>query len=90
MKKTDLISKVAQKTGLSKKDSDTAVNAALSILIETLDAGERIQLVGFGSFEVKVRKGHPGRNPFTNEALMIAPTNYVSFKAGKTLSDAIK
>lgn len=90
MNKAELISKVAQKTGFSRKDSDSAVNAALSIITETLAAGERVQLVGFGSFEVKERKSHMGHNPATNEPMEISATNYVSFKPGKALNDAIK
>ena len=90
MNKTELIAAVAEKTGLSKKDSDAAVNAVLNTITETLKADEKIQLVGFGSFEVKARAERMGRNPKTKEPIPIAASKTPVFKAGKALKDAVK
>ena len=89
MNKTELIAAVAEKTGLSKKDSDAAVNAVLNTITETLKAEEKVQLVGFGSFEVKKKAAHMGRNPRTGEAMEIAASKNPTFKAGKALKDAV-
>ena len=83
MNKTELIAAVAEKTGLSKKDSDAAVNAVLNTITETLKADEKIQLVGFGSFETKKRA------PRTKTPVQIAATKIPAFKAGKALKDAV-
>ena len=89
MNKTELIAAVAEKTGLSKKDSDAAVNAVLNTITETLKADEKIQLVGFGSFEVKKRAARIGRNPKTKESIKIPASVVPVFKAGKALKDAV-
>ena len=90
MTKTDLIAAVAEKTGLKKKDAEAAVAAVLSTVTETLAAGEKVQLVGFGTFEVKERGERDGRNPFTGEAIKIAASKRPVFTAGKALKDQIK
>ena len=90
MNKTELIAAVAEKTGLSKKDSDAAVNAVLNTIAETLKADEKVQLVGFGSFEVKERPARVGRNPRTGESMTYPACKVPVFKPGKALKDAIK
>ena len=90
MTKTDLIAAVAAKTGLKKKDAEAAVAAVLSTVTETLVAGEKVQLVGFGTFEVKERDAREGRNPFTGESIQIAASKRVAFSAGKALKEQVK
>ncbi|QBY45927.1 HU family DNA-binding protein (plasmid) [Arsenophonus nasoniae] len=90
MNKTELISKVAEKSGLSKKDSEKAVNAFIETVTEALKAGNDVQLIGFGSFQVKPRAARDGRNPKTGETLKIAASNVPSFKAGQRLKEAVK
>ena len=90
MNKTELIAAVAEKTGLSKKDSDAAVNAVLNTITETLKADEKIQLVGFGSFEVKKRAARTGLNPRTKETIEIPASAVPTFKAGKALKDSVQ
>ena len=89
MNKAELIAAVAEKTGSSKKDSEKLVNAVLDTITETLVAGEKVQLVGFGSFETKERCAHVGRNPRTNETMEIPASRVASFKVGKALKEAI-
>lgn len=89
MNKTDLIAAVAEKAGMSKKDGEKAVNAAFDAITEALVAGDKVQLVGFGSFEVKCREARIGRNPRTKEEIKIPATRVASFKVGKTLKDAV-
>ena len=89
MNKAELVTAVAKKTGLSKKDSELAVNAAFDAITETLVAGEKVQLVGFGAFEVKERGARVGRNPQTKETIEIPATRVASFKVGKALKDAV-
>ena len=89
MNKTELIAAVAEKTGLSKKDSDAAVNAVLNTITETLKADEKIQLVGFGSFETKKRAARTGRNPRTGEIIEIPATYGVRISAGSLLKKAV-
>ena len=89
MNKAELITAVAEKTGLSKKDSEKAVNAALDTITETLEIGEKVQLVGFGVFDVKQRGVRMGRNPKTKEAIEIPASVVPTFKAGKALKDAV-
>jgi len=89
MNKTELITLVAEKSGLSKKDAECAVNATMDAITETLVAGEKIQLVGFGSFEVKHREARMGRNPKTKEPIQIAASKVPTFKAGKALKDQV-
>ena len=89
MNKTELIAEIAKKAGLSKKDSEKAINAAFESITETLAAGEKVQLVGFGAFEVKVRNARIGRNPKTKEEIQIPASRVASFKVGKALKDAV-
>ena len=89
MTKTDLIGAVAKKTGLSKKDSEKAVVALIDSISEALVAGEKVQLVGFGTFEVKERGERKGINPRTKEEITIGASKLPAFKAGKVLKDAV-
>ena len=89
MTKAELINAVAQKTELSKKDSEKAVVAVLDAISETLAAGEKVALVGFGTFEVKERAAREGINPRTKEKIEIAATKVPAFKAGRALKDAV-
>lgn len=90
MTKTDLIAAVAEKAGLKKKDAEAAVAAVLSTVSETLAKGEKVSLVGFGTFEVKERAARDGRNPFTGEAIKIAASKRPVFSAGKALKDQVQ
>ena len=89
MNKAELVSAVAEKTGLSKKDSEKAVNAAFDTITEALAAGDKVQLVGFGAFEVKERGARIGRNPKTKEEIEIPASRVASFKVGKALKEAV-
>ena len=89
MNKAELIATVAEKTGLSKKDSEKAVSATLETITSSLEAGEKVQLVGFGVFDVKVRGARVGRNPKTKEEIAIPESRIPQFKAGKALKDLI-
>ncbi len=89
MNKTELIAAVAEKTGLSKKDSDAAIAAVVDAITESLVQGEKVQLVGFGSFEVKNRSARTGRNPHTKEQIEIPASKVPVFKAGKALKDTV-
>ena len=89
MNKTELIAEVAVKAGMSKKDAEKALNAALDTITETLVKGEKVQLVGFGGFETKKREARMGRNPKTKEAIEIAASRVPVFKAGKALKDKV-
>ena len=89
MNKAELITAVSEKTGLSKKDSEKAVNAALDTITETLEFGEKVQLVGFGVFDVKERGVRIGRNPKTKEEIEIPASRVPQFKAGKLLKEAV-
>ena len=89
MNKAELIAEVADKTGLSKKDSEKAVNAALDTITATLTAGEKVQLVGFGVFDIKERGTRMGRNPKTKEEIEIPASRVPQFKAGKALKEAV-
>ena len=90
MNKTELINAVADKTELSKKDVEAAVSAVIEAITEALTQEEKVQLVGFGSFEVKVRAERLGRNPKTKEEIHIPASKTPVFKAGKALKDAVK
>ncbi|HBL82495.1 MULTISPECIES: HU family DNA-binding protein [Congzhengia] len=90
MNKTELVSAVAEKTGLSKKDSDAAVNATIDAITESLKNDDKVALVGFGTFEVRARAERMGKNPQTGEAIKIAASKVPAFKAGKALKDALK
>lgn len=89
MTKTELINAVAQKAEISKKDGDKAVSAVIEAITEALAKGEKVQLVGFGTFEVKERGERKGINPRTKEEITIAASKLPSFKAGKALKDAV-
>ncbi|MBE6631441.1 MAG: HU family DNA-binding protein [Ruminococcaceae bacterium] len=86
--KTDIIDAVV-KAGLKKKDADAAVNAVIATLVDSLAAGEKIQLVGFGSFSVKERAARKGRNPATGKEIEIPASKHITFTAGKGLKDKI-
>ncbi len=90
MNKTELIAAVAEKTGLSKKDADAAIGATVDAIAEALKAGDKVALVGFGTFEVRERAERMGKNPQTGEAIKIAASKVPAFKAGKALKDALK
>lgn len=90
MTKSELISAVAEKTGLTKKDSDKAVNAMLDSIQEALASGDRVSLVGFGTFEVKDRAARRGINPRTKEPMQIPASKLPAFKAGKGLKEAVQ
>ncbi|WGM08853.1 HU family DNA-binding protein [Arsenophonus nasoniae] len=89
MNKTELINQIAEKANLTKKDSEKALNAFIETVTEELKAGNNVQLVGFGSFQVKQRAARDGRNPQTGKVIQISATNVPSFKAGKTLKKAV-
>ncbi len=89
MNKTELISAVAERAGLSKKDSEKAVNALVDTVVDTLKAGEKVQMIGFGTFEVRERAARIGRDPRTGGELHIEAARLPQFKAGKALKDAI-
>jgi DNA-binding protein HU-beta len=88
MNKTELISAVAEKTGLSKKDADSAVNAMLSTIVDTVAKNEKVQIVGFGTFELRNRSERQGRDPRTNSPITIPASRVPAFKAGKAFKDA--
>ncbi|HOB35603.1 MAG: HU family DNA-binding protein [Firmicutes bacterium] len=90
MNKTDLIQLVAEKTALSKKDSEKAVNAVLEGIMDAVAAGEKVQLIGFGTFEKRQRAAKMGRNPSTGEQIRIPATSVPAFKAGKSFKERIK
>ena len=90
MNKSTLVDAVAKKTGLSKKDADKAVAAVIGSIEDALKAGEKVQLIGFGTFEVKERAARTGRNPQTGAAVKIAASKVPAFKAGAALKNALK
>lgn len=89
MTKTDLVNLVAEKAEFSKKDADKAVSTVIAAITETLSKGEKIQLVGFGTFEVRDRKAKEGINPLTKAKLVVPAKKVPAFKAGKALKDAV-
>ena len=89
MNKTELIAEIAVKAGLSKKDAEKALNATLDTVAAALAAGDKVQLVGFGGFEVKTREARMGRNPRTKETIQIPAAKLPVFKAGKALKDKV-
>ena len=89
MNKADLINAVTEKAGLSKKDTEAVINAAIDAITAALKEGEKVQLVGFGAFEVKARAERVGRNPKTKEEIKIPASKVPVFKAGKALKDAV-
>ena len=88
--KADLVDKVADKTGLTKKDSNAAVEAVFDSIQEFLAEEEKVQLIGFGTFEVRERAARKGRNPQTGGEIQIPATKVPAFKAGKNLKEAVK
>ena len=88
--KAELVDEVAQSTGLSKKDAEAAFNAVFAGVTDALTKGEKVQLIGFGTFEVRERAARKGRNPQTGAKIEIAATKVPAFKAGKALKDAVK
>ena len=90
MNKTELVAAIAEKTELSKKDAEKALKAFTDVVAEELKKGEKVQLVGFGTFEVAEREAREGRNPRTGETMTIAASKSPKFKAGKVLKDALK
>ena len=89
MNKTDLVEVVALKTDMSKKDSEAAVKAVFEAITEALAAGDKVQLVGFGTYAVKERAAREGRNPKTGETMTIAASKVPTFTAGKALKDTV-
>ena len=89
MNKSDLIAAISAKTGTTKKDAEAALNAFVSVVTEALEKDEKVQLVGFGSFEVRKRAVRKGRNPQTNEEIKIPASKAPIFKAGKALKEAV-
>jgi DNA-binding protein HU-beta len=89
MNKTELVAAVAEQAGLSKKDAEAAVKAFTDVVAEALKAGDKIQLVGFGTFEVSERAAREGRNPRTGETMIIEASKTPKFKAGKALKDLV-
>ena len=89
MNKTELVAEVSEKAGLTKRDAEAAVKAIDDSVTEALAKGDKVQLVGFGSFEVKTRAERTGRNPQTKEPIPIPASKAPVFKAGKALKDAV-
>lgn len=89
MNKSQLIDAVAQNSGLKKKDAEAAINALTVAITDALKNGEKVQLVGFGTFEAKVRGERTGRNPKTGETITVAASKHPAFSASKTLKDQL-
>ena len=89
MNKTELIAAVAQNAGLTKKDAERVVNATFAAIADSLAKGDKVQVSGFGNFEVKTREARVGRNPRTKETIQIPASRQPVFKAGKALKDAV-
>lgn len=89
MNKTELIAITAQNTGMTKKDTERVLNAALDAMTAAMAQGEKVQLSGFGTFDIKAREARIGRNPHTKETIDIPATNVPVFKASKALRDLI-
>ena len=90
MNKTELVTAMAEKAELSKKDAEKALTAFTNIVVDTLVDGNRVAITGFGTFEVVERAERQGRNPATGEAITIAASKSPKFKAGKALKEAVK
>ncbi len=90
MNKADLINALAAKNEISKKDAEKAVSAVLELIGDALKAGDKVQIMGFGSFEVKARAARTGKNPSTGATIEIPASKAVVFKAGKALKDSIQ
>lgn len=89
MNKTELVASVAEATSLSKKDAENAVSAVIASITKSLTEGEKVQIAGFGTFEVRERAERIGRDPRTSEMIMIPASKTPAFKAGKALKDAV-
>ena len=89
MNKTELIAAIAEKAGLTKKDAERALNATIDSIAAALAEGQKVQIAGLGSFEVKTREARTGRNPQTGETIQIAAAKLPAFKAAKALKDAV-
>lgn len=89
MNKSELVVAVAEKAGLTKKDAEKAVAAVFDSVVETLKKGDKVQLVGFGTFEVRARGARTGINPQTKKAIKIAASKNPAFKAGKAFKEAL-
>ncbi|MCI7096444.1 MAG: HU family DNA-binding protein [Clostridiales bacterium] len=89
MNKTELIAAVTQSAGLTKKDTERVINAAIDAITASLTAGDKVQISGFGTFEVKEREARIGRNPHTREAVEIPATKVPAFKPSKALKDTV-
>ena len=89
MNKAELITAVAEKAELSKKDTEAVVNATVEVITKALKKGDKVQLVGFGSFETRKRAARIGRNPKTKEEIQIPATKVPAFKPGKALKDVV-
>ena len=89
MNKAELATALVAKTGFTKKDAEKAVNAFVDVVCDALNAGEKVQIVGFGSFEVKARPARTARNPRTGEEIKIEASKAPVFKAGKSLKDSV-
>ena len=89
MNKTELVAEIAEKANTSKKEAEVVLRAFTDVVTEQLKKGEKIQLVGFGTFEVSERSARTGRNPQTGEEMQIAASKAPKFKAGKALKDAV-
>ena len=90
MNKTELVAALAEKTGVSKKDTDNTINAFTEVIIEALKRDGKVQLPGFGTFELRTRAARTGRNPHTGEIIEITAAKVPAFKPGKALKDAIQ
>ena len=89
MNKTELVAAVAEQAALSKKDAEKALNAIVDTITNALTEGDKVQLVGFGTFEVRDREARTGKNPRTGETIKIAASKAPAFKAGRALKDAV-
>ena len=90
MNKNEFVTAIAEKSGLTKKDAEAALNAYTAVVTDALKAGDSVQLIGFGTFEVRERAARTGRNPHTGETIEIAAAKVPAFKSGKALKDAIQ
>ncbi len=90
MNKSELINVVAEKADLMKKDTEKVVSAVFESIKESLSKGEKVQVIGFGTFDVRARKEREGRNPATGEAIQVPAAKVPAFKAGKTLKERVK
>ena len=90
MNKNEFVTAIAEKSGLTKKDAEAALNAYTAVVTDTLKSGDSVQLIGFGTFEVRERAARTGRNPHTGETIEIAAAKVPAFKSGKALKDAIQ